>query len=119
MYKLHVLSIDEHQQYFIGAYVAEWLRSLTSDHLPLAAVGSNPDRDFGGSYPASLRNVGGSTQMPLCAWKMRSSSTSKAETSPNDLYCVGVKIIYIFFIVLFLCLFQQHESDSIHFKIRF
>jgi hypothetical protein len=29
-----------------GASVAEWLRSLTSNHLPLTAVGSNPDRDF-------------------------------------------------------------------------
>jgi hypothetical protein len=26
---------------------AEWLRSLTSNHLPLTAVGSKPDRDFG------------------------------------------------------------------------
>jgi hypothetical protein len=26
--------------------VAEWLRSLTSNHLPLTAVGSNPDRNF-------------------------------------------------------------------------
>jgi hypothetical protein len=38
----------------------------------LTAVGSNPDRDFGffmwGSYPASLRNVGGSTQVPVRAW---------------------------------------------------
>jgi hypothetical protein len=25
--------------------MAEWLRSLTSNHLPLTAVGSNPDRD--------------------------------------------------------------------------
>jgi hypothetical protein len=31
----------------IGASVAEWLRSFTSNHLPLTAVGSNPDRDFG------------------------------------------------------------------------
>jgi hypothetical protein len=30
-----------------GASVAEWLRSLTLNHLPLTAVGSNPDRDFG------------------------------------------------------------------------
>jgi hypothetical protein len=27
--------------------VTEWLRLLISDHLPLTAVGSNPDRDFG------------------------------------------------------------------------
>jgi hypothetical protein len=30
-----------------GASVAEWLRSLTSNLLPITAVGSNPDRDFG------------------------------------------------------------------------
>jgi hypothetical protein len=34
-------------QAFIGASVAEWLRSLTSNHLPLTPVGSNPERDFG------------------------------------------------------------------------
>jgi hypothetical protein len=28
----------------IGASVAEWLRLLTSNHLSLTAVGSNPDR---------------------------------------------------------------------------
>jgi hypothetical protein len=27
--------------------LAERLRSLTSNHLPLTAVGSNPDKDFG------------------------------------------------------------------------
>jgi hypothetical protein len=27
--------------------VAEWLKSFTLNHLPLTAVGSNPDRDFG------------------------------------------------------------------------
>jgi hypothetical protein len=27
--------------------VAKWLRLLTSNDLPLTAVGSNPDRDFG------------------------------------------------------------------------
>jgi hypothetical protein len=31
----------------MGASVAEWLKSLTSNNLPLTAVGSNPDRDFG------------------------------------------------------------------------
>jgi hypothetical protein len=31
----------------LGASVAEWLRSLTSNHLPLTSVGSNLDRDFG------------------------------------------------------------------------
>jgi hypothetical protein len=28
------------------ASVAEWLRSLTSNHLPLTALGSNPYRDL-------------------------------------------------------------------------
>jgi hypothetical protein len=27
--------------------MAEWLRLLTSNHLPLTTVGSNPDRDLG------------------------------------------------------------------------
>jgi hypothetical protein len=30
-----------------GASMAKWLRLLTSNHLPLSTVGSNPDRDFG------------------------------------------------------------------------
>jgi hypothetical protein len=34
-------------QNLLGASVAEWLRSLASNHLPLTAVGSNPDKDFG------------------------------------------------------------------------
>jgi hypothetical protein len=32
---------------FQGASLAEWLKLLTSNYLPLTAVGSNPDRDFG------------------------------------------------------------------------
>jgi hypothetical protein len=40
----HVLGFHDR---CVGASVAEWLRSLTSNHLPLTAVGSNPDRDFG------------------------------------------------------------------------
>jgi hypothetical protein len=55
-----------------GASVAEWLRSLTLNNLPLTAVGSNPERDFWffmwGSYPASVRNVGGSSQVPVRTW---------------------------------------------------
>jgi hypothetical protein len=31
----------------LGASMAEWLRSLISQHLPYIVVGSNPDRDFG------------------------------------------------------------------------
>jgi hypothetical protein len=30
-----------------GPAVAEWLKSLTSNHLLLTAVGSNTDRNFG------------------------------------------------------------------------
>jgi hypothetical protein len=37
-----------------GVYVAEWLRSLTSNHLPLTAVGSNPNRDIGFFYVRKL-----------------------------------------------------------------
>jgi hypothetical protein len=32
---------------FISQVRVKWLRLLTSNHLPLTAVGSNPDRDFG------------------------------------------------------------------------
>jgi hypothetical protein len=50
---------------------AERFRSLTSNDLPLTAVGSNPDMTFDyfmqRSYPASLRNVG-STQVPVRVW---------------------------------------------------
>ena len=48
--------------------MAEWLESLTSNHLPLIDVSSNPawgiEFIMWGSYPASLRKVGGSTQVP-------------------------------------------------------
>jgi hypothetical protein len=64
---------------FLGASVAERLRSLTSNHLSLTAVGSNPDRDFAsyvwGSYQASLRNVGGFTQVPVPAWNNAGKGT--------------------------------------------
>ena len=49
----------------LGASVAEWLESLTSNHLPLTAVGSIPGQT--GSkifHPAGLRKVGGSTKVP-------------------------------------------------------
>jgi hypothetical protein len=43
---MHVcMSVVSHAQ--AGASVAEWLRSLTLNHLPLTAVGWNPYRDFG------------------------------------------------------------------------
>jgi hypothetical protein len=52
--------------------------SLTSNNLPLTAVGSNPDRDFGfifvRKHTASLRNVGASTQVPVRAWKMHGTA---------------------------------------------
>jgi hypothetical protein len=59
---------------FLGRLIimAKWLRSFSSNYFPLTAVGSNPNRDFGffhvrklSSYPASLQNVGGSTQVPV------------------------------------------------------
>jgi hypothetical protein len=54
---------------YLGASVAEWLLSLTSNHLPRTAVGSNPtgtlDSFMWGSYPASLRNVGGLLMCPF------------------------------------------------------
>jgi hypothetical protein len=31
----------------LWASLAKWLRLLTSNHLPLTTVGSNPNRDFG------------------------------------------------------------------------
>jgi hypothetical protein len=67
--------------------MVEWLRSLSSNHLPLTAVG----RNFGFFHV----NVGCSTQVPVRAWNnarigTRGLHTSKARTSQNDLYCVGV-----------------------------
>jgi hypothetical protein len=56
----------------LGASVAEWLRLLTSNHLPLTTVGlslqASSDSFMLESYPASLRDVGGSTWVPLNAW---------------------------------------------------
>jgi hypothetical protein len=52
------------------ASLAEWVRSLTSNHLSLTAVGSNPYRDFGFFHMRNLssfklRESGGSTQVPV------------------------------------------------------
>ena len=42
------------------------------NHMPLTTVSLNPARDFGffhvRGYPASLRNIDGSTQVPAHAW---------------------------------------------------
>jgi hypothetical protein len=47
--------------YTCRATVAEWLMLLTSNHLPLTAVGMNLAKDFGffhiGSFPASLQDI--------------------------------------------------------------
>jgi hypothetical protein len=47
-------------------------RSLNSNHLPLTAVGSNPDRDIGFFHvrgsPAGFRNVCCFTQVRVRAW---------------------------------------------------
>jgi hypothetical protein len=49
------------ETYQLGASVAKWLRFLTSNHLPLTAVGSDPTGTLNsfmwGSYPASLWNA--------------------------------------------------------------
>jgi hypothetical protein len=62
----------------LGASMAEWLRLLTSNHLPLTAVRiptGTLDCFMWGSYPASLRNVSVSTQVPVCAWNNVQKST--------------------------------------------
>jgi hypothetical protein len=50
----------------------EWLRSLTSNHLPHTAVFRIPTRILEsfmwGCYQASLRNICGSTQVSVRAW---------------------------------------------------
>jgi hypothetical protein len=58
-----------------GVSVAEWERSLTSnllDFKPSPLLVRIPTGTFDsftwGSYPASLLNVGGSTQVPIHAW---------------------------------------------------
>jgi hypothetical protein len=56
-----------------GASVADWLRSLASNLLPLTSVGSYRASVFGlflwECYPASTRNIGGSTWVATCAIK--------------------------------------------------
>jgi hypothetical protein len=46
-----------------GVSVAEWLRSLTSNHLPLTVVGLNPYRDFGFFH---VRKLGTSVVLLRC-----------------------------------------------------
>jgi hypothetical protein len=75
------------QMFQIGISAAEWFRWLISNHLPLTAACLNRQSTFisitWGSYPADLWNVGGSTQIPACAWnnsqRATYSSTSKAQ----------------------------------------
>jgi hypothetical protein len=45
-YYYHV-TFQQMRFYVLFASVAEWLRSLTSNHLPITAEDSNPDWDFG------------------------------------------------------------------------
>jgi hypothetical protein len=45
--------------------VAELLRSLTSNHLPLTAVGSNPYRDFGFFHVRKLSKAYGTSVVLL------------------------------------------------------
>jgi hypothetical protein len=48
--------------YWSGVSVPEWFVSLASNHLPITAIISNLDRNYGlfvrGNYLASLRNIG-------------------------------------------------------------
>ena len=57
---------------YLVASVAEWLETLDYNHLPLNVVGRIPLGTLylfmWGSYPASLQNVDGSTQVPTRAW---------------------------------------------------
>jgi hypothetical protein len=71
---------------------AEWLRSLTSNHLLLTAVGSNPYRDFFSGILSCEEAIqlayGTSVFLLRCPFVPeimhgRSSSTSKAWTSPS------------------------------------
>jgi hypothetical protein len=73
------------------------LRLLASNHLPLTAVGSNPDRDFRFFHMRKDIQLAYGTSVVLlrCPFvpeiihgRAPEVSTSKAGTSPNDLYCV-------------------------------
>jgi hypothetical protein len=84
------------RKYYVLLYL---VRHIFLNKIHINVVGSNPDREFWfffiwGSYPASLRNVGGSTQAPVRAWNNARKGAwglaSKAGTSPYDLYCGGV-----------------------------
>jgi hypothetical protein len=59
--------------------MADWLRSLVSKDLPLTAVASNAegtlDSLMWGSYPASIRYIGGSIQVPDRVWYNAREST--------------------------------------------
>jgi hypothetical protein len=62
--------------YRLGASMAKWFRSLTLNHLPLTALGSNPNRDFGYFH---VRNLAYGTFVPeITEGHLRSSSISKA-----------------------------------------
>jgi hypothetical protein len=71
--------------------VAKWLRSFTSNHLPLISVGSNADRDYGFFYVKEAIQIANGTSVVLlrCPFvpeimhgrALRCSSTSKAGTS--------------------------------------
>ena len=86
-----------------GASVAEWLESLTSNHLPLTAVGSIPgltgSKIFHVRKPSSWLTVGrwfypgarsGMNNVRRGTWGL--PPPSKLEKSPYDLSCVGVTI---------------------------
>ena len=83
--------------------MAEWLESLTSNHLPLTAVGSIPgqtgNKIFHVRKPSSWLTVGrwfypgarsGMNNARRGTWGL--PPPSKLEKSPYDLSCVGVTI---------------------------
>jgi hypothetical protein len=71
------------EEYWVS--VAAWLRLLTLNHLPLIAVGSNPNRDFGFKL---VMECGWFYSEIMQGWHLSFSSTNKARQSPY-VYCVG------------------------------
>ena len=93
----HSCGLESHQGLFLQVFVAEWLRLCISDYLPHFRILPGTLESFiWGSYPASLQNVSGSTQVPFyaCNSVWRSSwglpPPVKAWMSPYNLNSVGV-----------------------------
>jgi hypothetical protein len=61
------------RKFLVGKHYSKTtLRSMTTNHLPSTSVSWRHASGFefymGENYPACLRNIGGSTQVPVCAW---------------------------------------------------